>query len=260
MRSLFALLFTISLLGCSSPSKPQAEEKSGPRTETVTYSSGQESVRGYLCRPSWEGSFPGLLLIHDDFGLTDWVKERARHLADRGYVVLAIDLYRGEAVSNLEDAHIMDRGLPEDRVYRDLKAAVDYLRGRKDVRGQLGVVGFGMGGGYALDAAIRHPRLHAVVTCYGRLTTDAKLLAPLKASVLALFAGKDKGISPETIEQFRVAMNKADKRIAGLRMYGECGHGFLDPANWPAYSKPKAEDIDNAWEVIEHYLYDELKR
>jgi carboxymethylenebutenolidase len=237
------------------------EEESGPTTETVMYPSGKESVRGFLCRPAWDGPFPGLIVIHDDFGLTDWVKERAKHLANRGYVVLAIDLYRGEAVSNLEDAHIMDRGLPEDRVYRDLKAAVDYLAGRKEVRAdKMGVLGFGMGGGYALDAAIRDGRLHAVVTCYGRLTTDAKLLAPLNASVLALFAGKDKGISPETIEQFRVAMNKAGKRIAGLRVYSECGHGFLDPANWPTYGKPKPEDVENGWEVIEHYLYDELKR
>jgi carboxymethylenebutenolidase len=96
--------------------------------------------------------------------------------------------------------------------------------------------------------------------CYGRLTTDAKLLAPLNASVFAVFAGKDKGISPETIEQFRVAMNKADKRIAGLRVYGDCGHGFLDPANWSTYGKPKSEDVENAWELIEHYFYDELKR
>ena len=261
MRPLLVLPLALLLLGCSPPSgKAPADEESGPRAETVTCPSGKESVRGFLCRPGWEGSFPGLMVIHDDFGLTDWVKERARHLADRGYVVLAIDLYRGEAVSNLEDAHIMDRGLPEDRVYRDLKAAVDYLKGRMDVRGQLGVLGFGMGGGYALDAAIRDSRLHAVVTCYGRLTTDAKLLAPLNASVLAVFADKDKGIPPETIEQFRAAMNKADKRIAGLRVYGECGHGFLDPANWATYGKPKPEDVENAWELIEHYLYDELKR
>jgi carboxymethylenebutenolidase len=261
MRSLLVLPLALLLLGCSPPSgKAPAVEESEPRVETVTYPSGKESVHGFLCRPGWEGSFPGLMVIHDDFGLTDWVKERARHLADRGYVVLAIDLYRGEAVSNLEDAHIMDRGLPEDRVYRDLKAAVDYLKGRKDVRGQLGVVGFGMGGGYALDAAIRDSRLHAVVTCYGRLTTDAKLLAPLNASVFAVFAGKDQGIPPETIEQFRVAMNKADKRVAGLRVYGECGHGFLDPANWPTYGKPKPEDVENVWELIGHYLYDELKR
>ena len=92
------------------------------------------------------------------------------------------------------------------------------------------------------------------MTCYGRLTTDAKLLAPLKASVFAVFAGKDKGIPPETIEQFRVAMNKAGKRIAGLRVYTECAHGFLNPATWPTYGAPPAEDVKDAWERIDTYL------
>jgi len=249
-------LSSLLLLGCSAPSgKPSTAEEAGPTTETVTYRSGEERVQGFLCRPAREGTYPGLLVIHDDFGLTDWVKEQAKRLAAQDYVVLAVDLYRGQVVSDVLDAHIMDRGLPEDRVYRDLKAAVDYLTGRKDVRaGRLGVLGWDMGGGYALDAALRDPRLRAVVTCYGRLTTDAKLLAPLKASVFAVFAGKDKGISSETIEQFRAAMNKADKRIAGMRVYAACAHGFLNPATWPSSGAPPDEDVKDAWERIDTYL------
>jgi len=243
------------LLGCSAPSGTVAVDKSEPTTETVVYRSGEEKVSGFLCRPPGEGPFPGLMVIHGDFGLNDWVKEQALRLARQGYVVLAIDLYRGRVVSDLEDAHIMDRGLPDDRVTRDLKAAVDYLASRKDVRAsRLGVVGWDMGGGYALDAAIHDPRLLAVVTCYGRLTTDAKQLAPLKASVFCVFAGKDKGISDETIEQFRVAMNKAGKRIAGMRVYSECAHGFLDPASWPTYGAPPDEDVKDAWGRIDDYL------
>jgi carboxymethylenebutenolidase len=255
MRSTRAFLSVILLLGCSRTSSKVAVEKVEPATETVTYASGEDKVSGFLCRPPSGGPFPGLMLIHDDFGLTDWVKEQAKRLADQGYVVLAIDLYRGEAVSNLLDAHIMDRGLPEDRVQRDLKAAVDYLASRKDVRAsRLGVAGWDMGGGYALDAAIADPRLLAVVTCYGRLTTDPHLLAPLKASVFCVFAGKDKGISPETIEQFRAAMQKADKRIAGMRVYSECAHGFLNPATWPTNGVPPYEDVKDAWERIDDYL------
>jgi carboxymethylenebutenolidase len=256
MRYSLALLLLALLAGCSAPSgKPSAVEAAAPVTETVTYRSGEESIQGFLCRPAREGTYPALMLIHDDFGLTDWVREQAKRLAAQEYVVLAIDLYRGEVVSDLLDAHIMDRGLPEDRVYRDLKAAVDYLAGRKDVRaGRLGVVGWDMGGGYALDAALRDPRLRAVAICYGRLTTDAKLLAPLKASVLGIFAGKDKGISEETIEQFRAAMNKADKRIAGIRIYPECAHGFLNPSTWPTSGAPPAGDVKDAWEAIDDYL------
>ncbi|HWG42930.1 MAG TPA: dienelactone hydrolase family protein [Gemmataceae bacterium] len=255
MRYTLAFLSILLPFGCSKNSGTVALEKAEPTTETVTYASGEDKVSGFLCHPPGKGPFPGLMLIHDDFGLTDWVKEQAKRLAEQGYMVLAVDLYRGEAVSNLLDAHIMDRGLPEDRVQRDLKAAVDYLVSRKDVRAsRLGVAGWDMGGGYALDAAIRDPRLLAVVTCYGRLTTDAKLLAPLKASVFCVFAGKDKGISPETIEQFRAAMTKAEKRIAGMRVYSECAHGFLDPATWPTNGAPPNEDVKDAWERIDDYL------
>jgi carboxymethylenebutenolidase len=256
MKHTFSLLFATLVLGCAPSSRqvPVAED-AGPIAETVTYRSGDEEVRGFLCHPSDARPHPGLLLIHDDFGLTDWVKEQAKRLAEQKYVVLAVDLYRGEVVANIEDAHIMDRGLPEDRVFRDLKAAVDYLASRPDVRADaLGVVGWGSGGGYALDAAIRDPRLRAVVNCYGRLTTDAKLLAPLKASVFCIFAGKDRGIPPETIEQFHAAMNKADKRIVGLRVYSECVHGFLDPSTWPAAGAPPAEDVKDAWFLIDDYL------
>jgi carboxymethylenebutenolidase len=254
MRYSLAFSSFLLLVGCSSSTTKVAEE-AGPIVEAIAYRSGNEKIQGYLCRPPGGGPYPGLMVIHGDFGLNDWVKEKARRLASQSYVVLAVDLYRGEVVANIEDAHIMDRGLPEDRVFGDLKAAVDHLASRPDVRPTtLGVIGWDMGGGYALDAAIRDPRLGAVVNCYGRLTTDPKLLAPLSASVFCIFAGKDRGIAPETIEQFRAAMNKAGKRIAGLRVYTECAHGFLDPATWPTAGAPPADDVTDAWFLIDEYL------
>jgi carboxymethylenebutenolidase len=257
MRSSLCLLALLPLAGLACSGKAPVTEEPVPtmQTETITYSSGEEKVKGYLCVTAGKKPAPALLLIHDDFGLTDWTREQARRFGELGYNVLAVDLYRGETAGNIEDAHILERGLPEDRVFRDLKAAVDYLAARKDVRPEaLGVVGWDMGGGYALDAAIRDARLRAVVTCYGRLTTDAKLLAPLNASVLGVFAGKDKGITPETIEQFRVAMIKAGKSLAGLRVYGQCGHGFLNPAYWPDYGTPPPNDVQSAWGVIDDQL------
>jgi carboxymethylenebutenolidase len=218
-------------------------------------------VRGLLYRPAGQGPFPALVVIHEDHGLTDWVKEQAKRLCDKGYVVLAVDLYRGQVVTDVLDAHIMDRGLPEDRVLADLKAAVDYLAGRKDVRASaLGVIGWGMGGGYALDAAVRDPRLRAAVVCYGRLTTDPALLASLRASVLGIFAGKDEGISPETIDQFRAAMQKAGKRVADTRIYPACGHGFMNPSSPYTSGAPPAEAIADAWNKLEAYLDAELNR
>ncbi len=156
MRCILAILSLLLLLGCTAHSGKLSTDNVEPTTETVTYASGEETVKGFLCRPSGVGPFPGLLMIHDDFGLTDWVKDQAKRLAGQGYVVLAIDLYRGEAVSNLLDAHIMDRGVPEDRALRDLKAAVDYLAKRKDVRESAGR--HWLGHGRRLRARCSYPR------------------------------------------------------------------------------------------------------
>src|SRR5579871_627006 len=164
MRSKLSLVALWFLVGCSSPAPPPTTTAGGtpteaPTLEAVRYPSGKDTVHGGLCHPTGQGPFPAVVLIHDALGLTDDTKDQAKRLARRGYVVLAVDLYRGEKADNLMDSHILDRGLPEDRVQSDLKAAVDYLAERNEVRvSALGVVGLGMGGDYALEAALRDPR------------------------------------------------------------------------------------------------------
>jgi carboxymethylenebutenolidase len=199
-----------------------------------------------------------LVVVHGDFGLTDSVKETARRLAGEGYVTLAVDLYRGQAVTNLLDAHIMDRGLSEDRVTADLGAAVDYLTKRPDVRKDaIGIVGWDTGGGYALDTALADSRIRAVVTCCGRLTTDPASLAPLNAAVLGLFGERDEGISPQTIAQFRAAMAKAGKRRAQIHVYPSCEHGFMDPSA-PQSAGSSDDARADAWRRMESFLAAEL--
>jgi carboxymethylenebutenolidase len=247
------------LAGCARPAARPGGP--APAVEDVSYGAGGDTVRAVLHRPAGAGPFPALVVLHGDFGLTDGVKEQARRLAEIGYVTLAPDLYRGVRPRELLDAHIMDRGVPEDRVQADLKAAVDYLSARPDVRREaLGVIGWDSGGGYALDAALRDSRFRAVVVCYGRLTTDPVLLAPLKASVLGLFAGKDEGISQETIESFRKAMQKAGKRVADLHVYPDCGPGFMNPKPSPNDAPGPPEAVADAWARVERYLDAELKR
>jgi carboxymethylenebutenolidase len=223
--------------------------------QTVSYPSGKTTLRGTLHRPAGAGPFPALILVPDDFGVTGWVKKQGRRLADRGYVTLAVDLYRGRSPPDLMDAHIMSRGLPQAQVEADLKAAAAYLAGRADVnRDALGILGWGLGGGYALDAARHDARLRAVVVCYGRLITDARLLAPLKAPVLGIFAAKDQGISAQTIKQFRAAMRKAGKRVAGIHVYRGCRHGFMGPPGPNPSSSVSAKAAADAWTKIERFL------
>src|SRR5262249_43970853 len=116
------LLFPLVVLaGCSSSNTGQAPDTSGGGP--VEYLCGNEKLKGVLYTPPAAGHSPGLILIHGDFGPTDFEKAQARRLARNGYVVLVVDLYRGKAVTNQDMAHEMDRGLSEDRVLGDLRAA-----------------------------------------------------------------------------------------------------------------------------------------
>src|SRR5438270_12995201 len=105
----------------------------GKANSTVSYKSGKETVQAELYTPKGKGPFPAVIVIHEWWGLNDWVKEQAAKLADEGYVALAVDLYRGKVAGNPDEAHELMRGVPQDRAQRDLKAAFDYLASQKEV-------------------------------------------------------------------------------------------------------------------------------
>ena len=100
-----------------------------PRTETVTFQSGADKVAGFLALPAFPGRHRAVIAIHEWWGLTGWVKEQATNLAANGYVVLAVDLYRGRVASTRSKARELKRRLPVGRALEDLKAAFDYLAG-----------------------------------------------------------------------------------------------------------------------------------
>src|SRR3974377_783076 len=89
----------------------------------VTYKSGDETISGILYTPKGKGPFPALVVIHEWWGLNDWVKDEASKLADQGYVALAIDLYRGKVATTPDEAHQLTRGVPTDRADPALPAA-----------------------------------------------------------------------------------------------------------------------------------------
>src|SRR3984957_10448666 len=96
-------------------------------SKPVSYKSGDDTVQAVLYTPSGKGPFPALIVIHEYWGLNDWVKEQGSNLASQGYLALAIDLYRGKVADNPDLAHELMRGVPQDRANRDLQSAFDYL-------------------------------------------------------------------------------------------------------------------------------------
>jgi carboxymethylenebutenolidase len=237
--------------------------RGGPRKAEpleVSYRSGKETIRAWCYAPEGKGHHPGIIVVHGDFGPTDWVKEQGSRLAGKGYIALVIDLYRGERPKDVEEAHILERGLEEDRVAADMRAAVEFLSSRPEVRKEaLGIIGWDMGGGHALDAAIRDRRLRATVVCYGRVPTEAATLSTLQGSVLGIFAGKDEGLPAATLDRFRAAMTKTGKKLAGMHVYRECGNGFMDPDSPYKTGPADSTAIRDAWSRIDDYFAKELK-
>jgi len=225
--------------------------------KTVSYKSGDETVQGVLYAPAGSGPFPALVVIHEWWGLNDWVKEEASKLADEGYVALAVDLYRGKVATTPEMAHEIMRGVPEDRAKRDLHAAVEFLKSQPNVKkDRIGSIGWCMGGGYSLDVALQEPDLAATVINYGHLATDTEGLKKINASILGSFGAQDHGITPDDVHKFEQALKQLGKKV-DIKIYDDAGHAFENPNNKDGY---RADDAADAWKRTVAFLAATLKK
>jgi carboxymethylenebutenolidase len=224
--------------------------------DMVKFRSSPGDASGYLAVPSGAGKHPAIVVIQEWWGLNDWVKQQADRFASQGYVALAPDLYRGKVATDANVAHELMRGMPEDRAMNDLKAAFRYLADRKDVNAKkIAVIGWCMGGGYALNLAIAEPKLAAAVINYGHLVTDPITIKSIHPPILGNFGGLDRGIPPSDVRTFSDQLVKAGKK-SDVKIYDDAGHAFMNPNNKEGYVK---QDADDAWKRIDAFLSKELK-
>ncbi|HEX5235416.1 MAG TPA: dienelactone hydrolase family protein [Silvibacterium sp.] len=213
----------------------------------VSFPSGNQTAHALLYSPATPGPHPAIIVIHEWWGLNDWVKQQAADLASQGYVALAVDLYRGKTADNPETAHELMRGLPQDRGVRDLLAAADYLKTLKSVDpARIGAVGWCMGGGFAAQFAVADPGLRAVAINYGSLPTDPAALKQIHAAILGNFGALDKGITPQDVHEFAAAMQSIGHPV-DVKIYPDAGHAFENPdnKNTPGYRPADAKDAQN---------------
>lgn len=210
--------------------------------QAVTFPSGGETARGYLYLPQGSGPHPAVIVIQEWWGVTDWIKQEAANYASKGYVALAVDLYRGKVADSPDMAHELMRGLPQDQGVRDLSAGYQFLASRHDVkRDRIGAVGWCMGGGFAAQLAIAEPGLRAVAINYGALPTDKTALAKINAAVLGNFGGQDRGITPDSVHAFEANMKSLGKPV-DAKIYPDAGHAFENPDNKGGYRPEDAAD------------------
>jgi carboxymethylenebutenolidase len=225
-------------------------------TTDLKLKSGDTEFRAVLAMPEGPGPFPAVLVIQEWWGLNDWIIDDAKHFAAHGYVAIAPDLYHGEKTDNPSVATQLMKGLPQDRALRDMKACVDELaKNPKVIKDKIGSIGWCMGGGLSLSAALGDPRIQACVICYGRSASTADTLKPLQASVLGIFGEQDQGIPVGSVRQLEQALKAAGKTVEGVHIY-PAGHGFMRPDNGPgkpnpAYNEAAAKD---AWKQIDAFF------
>lgn len=227
------------------------------RADMISFKQNSSQVRGYLALPKGDGTHPAVVVVHEWRGLDDWAKKQADRLAAEGYIALAVDLYKGKLAQTDGEAHQLMSGLDEAEAISLLRAGADFLRGRSDVRANaVGVIGWCMGGKFAIRLASADPGIRAAVMYYGAPLTDPAAIRSIQAPVLGNFGAEDQGPSPEQVRAFERALKKAGKK-ADFKIYPGAGHAFANENNaFGGYREAAAKD---AWNRTRVFLKRELR-
>jgi carboxymethylenebutenolidase len=191
-------------------------------------------------------------MIHERWGLTPWVRDSAERLAARGYVVLAVDVYRGRVADDPNVALAMMRGLDPASAVADLRRGVAFLLGQPgiDADRKVGAIGWDMGGGLARLLAQASDLIGPVAICSGAVTTDRDQVDRLVGKpVLGIFGALDPANPPDVVRQFGAMLADRATRF-NLKIYPNVGHSFMRPGN-PDYSP---DDARAAWVAIEEFF------
>jgi carboxymethylenebutenolidase len=229
----------------------------------------QDVELGYFAHPD-SGPCPGVVMVHDVWGLSEHTRDLARRLASEGFAVLALDLYRRQGVVKIENPGAWMRALSDPQVLADVQAGIDFLHASEVTRDRgVGVVGFCMGGMYALLAACSCRGLDAAVPFYGLLSHEHGILhdpagldpgrkprQPLEAAadlgcpLLAFFGEQDEFIPLADVERLRKTLEGVSQQ-SEIVVYPGAGHAFMNDTR-PAAFRP--EIAKQAWQRSVEFL------
>lgn len=234
-------------------------------------------IQAYLTIPEKRSKFSGAVIVaHELWGLNSQIKSVADRIAALGYYVLAPDLYSGKKVDRqmtdeLQEAlfsmseHIRYAAQPKLRALlaptqtpqftalslSRLASCFEYMYNQPLVHQRVLMVGFGLGGDYCFDMAIREPRLRGVVSFYGRAPRITAELRHIACPVLSLYGQKDHGVAQE-LQALAPRMRQAGVDFSAV-VYAESGHGFFNEKNPFAY---RPADANDAWRRLASFLHD----
>jgi carboxymethylenebutenolidase len=230
------------------------------KNSTVNYFEG---ATGYLVYPvssekgqaTNETKLPAVIMIHENKGLNDHIKNMANLLAQQGYVVLAADLFKGEVVTDQNDSRRLTQAVRSDpeNAINNLQAAVEYASSLPNVDpSRIASMGWCFGGGQSLQLALNskdHP-LAATIIYYGSaLVTDNSNLSKIKWPVLGVFGDQDRGIPVDKVNEFKATLDEVGVPNE-IYIYKGVGHAFANPSG-DNYAPAETQD---AWEKTLAFL------
>ena len=191
----------------------------------VTISTPHHPLKGYLATPQGKGPWPAVIVLHDIFGLTDVTRGHADWLATEGYLALAPDLFSWGGRIRCIRALMLDLSARKGAAFDDVGAVRQWLEGRRDCTGKIGVIGFCATGGFAILLATGHG-FSAIAPNYGRVPNDIDAILDGACPMVASFGGRDR-----TLRGAAARLNGALERRQidhDVKEYPDAGHSFLD--------------------------------
>jgi carboxymethylenebutenolidase len=235
-------------------------EKSPRHIEWVNVKNGERTIKSSIAFPELKEKATAVVVIHEIFGLTDWVRSVTDQLAEAGYIAIAPDLLSGMAPGGGGSAELGGadgvRGvigkLPPEQITKDLNAVVDYLAKLPSCNGKVAVIGFCWGGGQSFRFATNNKDIKAALVFYGTGPESEAEVAKIKAPVYGFYGGNDNRVNA-TIPKSQELMKKAKKEYEPV-IYDGAGHGFMRAGEDPEGNAANKKAREEAWRRVKEIL------
>src|SRR5436190_9583947 len=236
-------------------------EKSPRHLEWVKVKQGDRTVNCFIAFPEVKEKATAVVVIHEIFGLTDWVRGVADQLAEAGYIAIAPDLLSGAAPGGGGTAELGGgdavrkaiSSLPPEQVTADLNAVVDYVARLPACNGKVAVGGFCWGGGQTFRLATNNKNIKAAFAFYGTGPEKAEDIARINCPVYGFYGGNDNRVNA-TIPRSEELMKKAGKTYEP-KIYDGAGHGFMRAGEDPSdKNEANKKARDEAWKRLKDSL------
>lgn len=236
---------------CAQDWARQMVDKSPRKREWVKVKAGSRTVESMVAHPQGSGKAPAIIVIHEIFGMTDWVESVTDEFAAAGFLAIAPDLLSGMGPNGGRTKDIpgnevggVIRNLPPDQITADLNAVFDYIKNLPGSNGKVCVVGFSWGGSQAFRYATNRKDLAAAFPFYGG-GPDAAAIPGIQAPVYGFYAGNDARINaslPQTQEQMKAA-GKFYEPVT----YEGAAHGFMRSGAAPSANEADKKARADSW-------------